>query len=572
MSAGSTTNTTCYNTITTNTNVVAVPTTNVRPLRPPSLPDGQIIDGKNTLQSFIASPTSERLTSNKMLYSNVANENDPVVNINGVNGMTTGFTPNMMATRTTTGTTNDDTPIHAEAIPVRSLAVVVDAEIADVGPPPWNVNGKDEHHHHHAKPRSVLFWLLNLLAMMLVGAVVGVSVYCGTGNCGTRSSTGRSISRSSPTPTPTVKVTPPPNVPIAAVVTNVPVVPPIIAVESSFSSPSLEVACNFTFLPNLTECQSTTSISIRHKEVVGNTIPSELGLLTQLTSLTFFNNQLIGRIPSTLGNLVRLTRSSLHTNQLTGTIPSTLGNLRQLNALYLSDNQLNGTIPVNLGNLTKLNVLNLEGNELRGAIPSILGNLVHLTDLSLNGNVQLTGNIPSTLGQLIRINILNLSENRLNGTIPHTLGNLTQLNVLSLNNNQLSGVIPSPFGNLKELTNLSLSMNRLNGTIPSLLGNLIQLESLRLDNNQLTGTIPSTFGNLKQLEYLSMANNQLNGTIPSTLGNLVRLRYFVLSNNTQLNGTTIPPTLCLTTVIIDINSTCDNDIGTEIIRTNGTAT
>ena len=234
MSAGSTTNTTCYNTITTNTNVVAVPTTNVRPLRPPSLPDGQIIDGKNTLQSFIASPTSERLTSNKMLYSNVANENDPVVNINGVNGMTTGFTPNTMATRTTTGTTNDDTPIHAEAIPVRSLAVVVDAEIADVGPPPWNVNGKDEHHHHHAKPRSVLFWLLNLLAMMLVGAVVGVSVYCGTGNCGTRSSTGRSISRSSPTPTPTVKVTPPPNVPIAAVVTNVPVVPPIIAVESFF--------------------------------------------------------------------------------------------------------------------------------------------------------------------------------------------------------------------------------------------------------------------------------------------------------------------------------------------------
>ena len=77
-------------------------------------------------------------------------------------------------------------------------------------------------------------------------------------------------------------------------------------------------------------------------------------------------NQLSGTIPSILGNLANLESLSLEGNQLSGTIPSALGNLAFLEGLYLYDNQLSGTIPSTLGNLDHLGSLRLEDNQLSG--------------------------------------------------------------------------------------------------------------------------------------------------------------------------------------------------------------
>ena len=45
-----------------------------------------------------------------------------------------------------------------------------------------------------------------------------------------------------------------------------------------------QVACNFLSIPNLTACQSTLFYNGR---TIGRTIPSEIGLLTNLTVLDF---------------------------------------------------------------------------------------------------------------------------------------------------------------------------------------------------------------------------------------------------------------------------------------------
>ncbi len=263
-------------------------------------------------------------------------------------------------------------------------------------------------------------------------------------------------------------------------------------------------------------------------------IPAELGNLTQLQQLTFYNNQLSGAIPAELGNLTQLQQLTFYNNQLSGAIPAELGNLTQLQQLRLDNNQLSGAIPAELGNLTQLQQLRLDNNQLSWAIPARLGNLTQLTHLWLDNN-QLSGAIPARLGNLTQLQHLWLDNNQLSWAIPAEIGNLTQLTHLWLDNNQLSGAIPAEIGNLTQLTHLSLSVNQLSGAIPAEIGNLTQLTQLWLDNNQLSGAIPARLGNLTQLTHLSLSVNQLSGAIPAEIGNLTQLQRLLLYNN-ELSG------------------------------------
>ena len=57
---------------------------------------------------------------------------------------------------------------------------------------------------------------------------------------------------------------------------------------------------------------------------------------------------------------------------LSGSIPSELGNLDNLDTLSLYDNQLSESIPSELGNLDNLEYLYLGGNQLSGCVPTKL--------------------------------------------------------------------------------------------------------------------------------------------------------------------------------------------------------
>ena len=241
----------------------------------------------------------------------------------------------------------------------------------------------------------------------------------------------------------------------------------------------IAVACHFINSPNLTECVAITRVDW---STVGNTIPTEIGLLTQL-AYWYLHSQLTGTIPSTFGQLSALTYLYWQSSHLTGTIPSTFGSLTQLGYLDLSRNQLTGTIPSSFGSLTQLRYLDLSRNHL-------------------------TGTIPSTLRGLTRLYRLDLSINHLNGTIPSSFGSLTKLQYLALPVNQLTGTISSSLGSLTQLTELSLSRNHLTGTIPSTLGNFEALITLDLSNiTQLTGTIPYPLCRHNRLTiYIDCAN------------------------------------------------------------------
>jgi hypothetical protein len=85
--------------------------------------------------------------------------------------------------------------------------------------------------------------------------------------------------------------------------------------------------------------------------------------------LNLSRNQLFGTIPSSLGALTALISLSLERNHLSGTIPSSLGALTTLDVLWLRSNQLSGTIPSSLGALPALASLLLNNNQLVGTMP-----------------------------------------------------------------------------------------------------------------------------------------------------------------------------------------------------------
>ena len=80
-------------------------------------------------------------------------------------------------------------------------------------------------------------------------------------------------------------------------------------------------------------------------------VPAEIGQLTSLKMLSFWNNQLTS-VPAEIGQLTSLTHLTLGFNQLTS-VPAEIGQLTSLTVLCLDGNQLT-SVPAEIGQLTSL--------------------------------------------------------------------------------------------------------------------------------------------------------------------------------------------------------------------------
>ncbi|KAL6628820.1 L domain-like protein [Neocallimastix californiae] len=203
----------------------------------------------------------------------------------------------------------------------------------------------------------------------------------------------------------------------------------------------------------------------------------------QIIKINLHNDKLVGPIPSSIGKLSKLESLTLSSSNLYGTIPSEIGNLNNLIELFLYDNSLSGSIPSSIGKLKKLKKLSFSNNNLSGSIPSSISNLENLTELVL-------------------------SYNKLSGSIPPSINNLNKLTKLILSNNNLSGEISFSFNNFSNLLELDLSSNKLSGEIPSSIGNLSNLKDLDLRYNEdLYGKI--SLNNNKNLRKCKLSDTNL---------------------------------------------------------------
>ncbi len=149
-----------------------------------------------------------------------------------------------------------------------------------------------------------------------------------------------------------------------------------------------------------------TAILLNNNNLIGS-LPVELGALSEIVSIEFYDNFLSGNVPTFLGDLTQLQYLDLDNNAFTGSIPPELGNAVALDYLNLGENQLIGLIPVELLKPTSLTFLALNNNSLTGSIPPQVLNLSGLMVFWIHKN--LISSIPdmSSLSSLISIQVQN---------------------------------------------------------------------------------------------------------------------------------------------------------------------
>ena len=141
----------------------------------------------------------------------------------------------------------------------------------------------------------------------------------------------------------------------------------------------------------------------------------------------------------------------LPNNKLSGTLPTELGLLPDITTLKLSSNMISGTIPSELAQLTRLaDRLYLDHNRLSGTIPSEFG-LMEVDSLpALQGNL-LSGYIPSEFGLIGKLAFPALSYNSLSGTVPEQWRVIQTADALfDLASNPLSGSLSVQVPSLDE--------------------------------------------------------------------------------------------------------------------------
>ncbi|CAB9511418.1 leucine rich repeat [Seminavis robusta] len=242
--------------------------------------------------------------------------------------------------------------------------------------------------------------------------------------------------------------------------------------------------------------------------MITGALPEELGDATSLDSLVFIGNFLSGTIPESIWHLP-LNTLALGQNQLTGTIPTEIGLLSNLTYLSLAFNGFSGEIPSQIGFLTDVAIVNLYFSSFTGTIPTEIGQLSAVDFLGLN-SCTFTGTIPTEIGLLTNLRLgFGADGNSLTGSVPSEIGQNINLEALSLGNTNLTGTIPSELANAP-LTMLFLENSLLSGSLPEGLSPNIYYLSLS-NSTFLTGTIPQ---NLTSLDFLMVAGTGLSGILP----------------------------------------------------------
>ena len=107
---------------------------------------------------------------------------------------------------------------------------------------------------------------------------------------------------------------------------------------------------------------------------LSNTIPSEVGFQTGLSTFSCESLELEGSIPTEIGFGTLLTEVLLASNELESSLPSEIGTLRQLSTLDVHYNYFTAhnvsVFPTELGHLKHMTSLSVHSNSISGSIPS----------------------------------------------------------------------------------------------------------------------------------------------------------------------------------------------------------
>jgi Leucine-rich repeat (LRR) protein len=546
---------------------------------PPTLPTGEVMDGKNTLQSFEAPSTPatlqdppEMVTTNGSVRFTLPNGalitgKNTLQSFEAVGGLNHQRTPmdppDALAVDDVKPLSTDAPPPNPAAAPpsttVVAVAVETDLVYAELAPEPVSsyvpVHPNGNPHGPVAptttplyQSRSTVVWL-TVTVLVLLAVVLGVSI--GLSRNGSSSNEASAPIAVVPMDEPTMApIAIDPNITIrAAVLTsyinNITRSKQTIATNGS--SPESQALAwliyNDTLLETVAVISAEDPIS---RNAIGFRIQQRYALLTmwfQQTDTAKWDNDAellvnpnecywfgISCKPSYVyyddgfngGSQNTVTQISFNLiGSYVGVIPSDIGLLTTLEHFEIQNTQ---------------DFNNANGRYLFGSLPDSIGQWTALTyfDISVNA---LTGTLPDSIGQWTFLTYFDVSGNSLTGTLPDSIGQWTALTYFDISYNYaLTGTLPNSIGQWTALTSFVMSNNGLNGTLPDSIGQWTALTNFAAFENALTGTLPDSIGQWTDLTSFGMVGNALTGTLPDSIGQWTALIIFgVISNG--LTGT-----------------------------------
>ncbi|KAL5785611.1 hypothetical protein ACOSQ2_008003 [Xanthoceras sorbifolium] len=219
----------------------------------------------------------------------------------------------------------------------------------------------------------------------------------------------------------------------------------------------------------------------------------------------------------------------LNNADIAGTLPTELGLLTDLALFHINTNRFCGPIPDSFRDLKLLYEFDISNNQFTGKFPPVLLCLPSLKFLDIRYN-GFDGGIPPELFD-IKLDALFINNNKFRSSLPKNIGNST-VSVLVLANNDFNGCVPSSLTTMAgTLNELILTNAGLTGCLQPEIGLLNQLTVFDVSNNRLVGSLPESIAEMKNLEQLNVANNNLSGDIPNSICSLPRLENFTYSFN-----------------------------------------
>jgi leucine-rich repeat protein SHOC2 len=272
---------------------------------------------------------------------------------------------------------------------------------------------------------------------------------------------------------------------------------------------------------SMTKLTSLLHLSLNKTKIRSDTLISVVCKLPSLQVLELNDTEHLKTLPSQISQLTSLQHLSLSRNGITS-LPTQIGLLSQLHTLNLyCCNSLNN-IPTELEHLTNLREFGLSGTTRNiNRFPLKMKNWIKLEVLELNRlNIE---TIPSEVWMMTKLRHLSLRDDKLS-FIPSELYCLSNLTYLDLSHNQITH-ISNQINKLTQLQCLDLSWKQLT-QCPDDISSLLHLSELCIDKNKLT-QFSSQFP--PNLVHLDLERNSITSISSTTLSSLTRLETLYLS-------------------------------------------
>jgi Leucine-rich repeat (LRR) protein len=260
-------------------------------------------------------------------------------------------------------------------------------------------------------------------------------------------------------------------------------------------------------------------IDLSHNNI--SIIPSDIGRLTDLTSLRLRNNSISIIDREGLSKCNQIKSLDLSSNSL-NSLEDSLGPMVDLKEILVGSNQLT-SLPKIIVNYPTLQILDVQDNKIC-ALPINIHKLHGLLKLNISQN--LISELPASLSEMRALTSLEVRRNGLK-RLPN-LSQLSSLTYLDASENQLDSFPTLPSCGV--LARLYLGCNRIPSIeMSSLQPIMLCLTELQLNDNTIE-TLPLEIGYLAVCRVLDLCNKNLSD-IPHTLGYMNGLQKLVVDGN-----------------------------------------